>query len=105
MIKGNRTLEWQKHIGTVELEIEHDGHTLNLTVSPVQATIIYHFQEKGNLKNFCTEISIINKISWTKIPRFFKMCIKANGVLKSWPKLLEHPSPCSIIESDSGFRK
>jgi len=47
MIKGNRTLEWQKHIGTVELEIEHDGNLLNLTVSPVQATIIYHFQEKS----------------------------------------------------------
>ncbi len=46
-IKGNRTLEWQKHIGTVKLEIEHAGTTVNFSVSPIQATIIYHFQEKG----------------------------------------------------------
>lgn len=26
MIKGNRTLEWQKQIGSVELEVEHGGN-------------------------------------------------------------------------------
>lgn len=48
MIKGNRTLEWQKQIGTVEVEVEHGGTTLTLTVSPAQATVLWHFQDKGS---------------------------------------------------------
>lgn len=52
MIKGNRTLEWQKHIGTVKLEIEHGGVKASFSVSPIQATIIWHFQEQGELDYF-----------------------------------------------------
>ena len=51
MIKGNRSLEWQKHIGTVEIEIEHGGSTMEISVSPQHAIIIWHFQEKGLSKS------------------------------------------------------
>ena len=36
--------------GQVHLEIEHKGKTLDMTVSPVHATIVWHFQEKCMFK-------------------------------------------------------
>ncbi|XP_044732752.1 anaphase-promoting complex subunit 2 isoform X2 [Chrysoperla carnea] len=48
-LKGNRTLCWKPHLGFVELEIELENRTLNLTVSPMLATIIMHFQEKSKI--------------------------------------------------------
>lgn len=46
-LKGNRTLSWKNHLGTVDLEIELPDRVLNVSVSPVHATIILHFQNKG----------------------------------------------------------
>ncbi|KAH8024478.1 hypothetical protein HPB51_024680 [Rhipicephalus microplus] len=45
-IKGNRTLQWRPNLGQVVLEIDTGTRTLQLTVSPMHATLIYHFQEK-----------------------------------------------------------
>ncbi|GLV33864.1 morula [Carabus blaptoides fortunei] len=45
-LKGNRTLCWKPHLGTVEVEIELKDRTLGLTVSPLLATIIMHFQNR-----------------------------------------------------------
>lgn len=46
-LKGNRTLNWKPHLGSVSLEIELKHRTLSLTVSPTQAAIIWYFQEKS----------------------------------------------------------
>ncbi|KAG7175880.1 Anaphase-promoting complex subunit 2-like [Homarus americanus] len=46
-LKGNRTLNWKPHLGQVQVEIELKNRTLNLTVTPTQATVIYHFQERS----------------------------------------------------------
>ena len=45
-LKGNRTLVWKPHLGNVDLEIELKERTLQLSVSPVHATILWHFQDK-----------------------------------------------------------
>ncbi|KAK3727174.1 hypothetical protein QZH41_015192, partial [Actinostola sp. cb2023] len=45
-LKGMRTLNWKSHLGLVDVEIELEDRTLNLTVSPMHATAIWHFQEK-----------------------------------------------------------
>ena len=45
-LKGNRTLCWKPHLGNVNLEIELKDRKLNLSVTPIHATIILHFQEK-----------------------------------------------------------
>ncbi|GIY98123.1 anaphase-promoting complex subunit 2 [Caerostris extrusa] len=45
-IKGNRSLTWKAHLGLVDVEIELKEKTLNMSVSPIQATILWHFQEK-----------------------------------------------------------
>ncbi|XP_056634771.1 anaphase-promoting complex subunit 2 [Diorhabda sublineata] len=46
-LKGSRTLCWKNHLGFVDLDIELADRTLSLSVSPVHATIIMHFQERA----------------------------------------------------------
>jgi len=46
-MKGNRTLVWKTHLGFANIDLEMGEKKINLTVTPVQAAIIYHFQEKG----------------------------------------------------------
>ncbi|CAG8576925.1 3176_t:CDS:10 [Ambispora gerdemannii] len=46
MHKQRRKLEWFPNLGTVDLEIELEDRTLEFTVSPIYATIIYHFQSQ-----------------------------------------------------------
>ncbi|KAJ0173732.1 hypothetical protein K1T71_010881 [Dendrolimus kikuchii] len=45
-LKGNRTLSWKPHLGNVNIEIEIGTKKLDLTVSPFNATLIMHFQNK-----------------------------------------------------------
>lgn len=45
-LKGNRTLSWKPHLGNVNIEIEIGEKKLDLTVSPFNATLIMHFQNK-----------------------------------------------------------
>ncbi|XP_074654773.1 anaphase-promoting complex subunit 2-like [Tubulanus polymorphus] len=46
MLKGNRSLSWKPHLGLMNIDIELKDKKLNLNVSPVQATILWHFQEQ-----------------------------------------------------------
>lgn len=45
-LKGNRTLNWKPHLGNVNIEIEIGTKKLDLVVSPFNATLIMHFQNK-----------------------------------------------------------
>ena len=48
-----RTLSWKPHLGSVTLDVELEDRTLtNLTVSPIHAAIILHFQEKSTTSRF-----------------------------------------------------
>lgn len=46
-LKGNRTLCWKPQLGSVNLDIELKDRKVNFTVSPIHATIIWHFQTKN----------------------------------------------------------
>lgn len=46
-LKRSRTLQWKNHLGVVDLEIELENRTISLSVTPIQATIIMHFQNKS----------------------------------------------------------
>ncbi|KAF7266110.1 hypothetical protein GWI33_020535 [Rhynchophorus ferrugineus] len=46
-LKGSRTLCWKSHLGVVNLDIELNDRTVNLSVSPIQATILLHFQDRN----------------------------------------------------------
>lgn len=45
--KGNRTLSWREVTGRVTIEIEIGSKTIEMAVTPTQAVIIWHFQEKS----------------------------------------------------------
>lgn len=46
-----RTLSWKPHLGSVTLDVELEDRTLtNLTVTPIHAAIILHFQEKSTVR-------------------------------------------------------
>merc|ERR1719244_2503 len=44
-LKGNRTLVWKNHLGFANIDLEIGDKKINLTVPPIQAAIIYKFQE------------------------------------------------------------
>ena len=46
-LKGNRTLCWKPHLGIVNMDVELKDRTINVSVSPTKATILWHFQTKG----------------------------------------------------------
>ncbi|OQR89958.1 anaphase-promoting complex subunit [Achlya hypogyna] len=45
VLKNPRTLEWVPSLGSVELELELNDHVIAFTCTPIQATIIAHFQD------------------------------------------------------------
>lgn len=48
-LKAMRTLSWKPHLGSVTLDLELGDRTLsNLSVSPVHAAIIMHFQDRSS---------------------------------------------------------
>ncbi|XP_034045788.1 anaphase-promoting complex subunit 2 isoform X2 [Thalassophryne amazonica] len=48
-LKAMRTLSWKSRLGSVTLDVELEDRLLtNLTVSPIHAAIILHFQDKSN---------------------------------------------------------
>ncbi|XP_064471634.1 anaphase-promoting complex subunit 2-like [Ornithodoros turicata] len=66
-IKGNRTLQWKPHLGQVELEVEIGNKVLTFSVSPIHATIIYHFQEKSRWT--LDELSSVTHVTNTVLRR------------------------------------
>jgi anaphase-promoting complex subunit 2 len=52
-LKGSRTLQWKKNLGVVELELDFGERVIALSVSPLQAVLISHFQEQTTWKITC----------------------------------------------------
>ncbi|KAK3128050.1 hypothetical protein QOZ80_7AG0581940 [Eleusine coracana subsp. coracana] len=59
-IKTPRKLQWKKNLGTVKLELQFEGRSMQFTVAPVHAAIIMRFQEKSSWtsKALATELGI-----------------------------------------------
>ncbi|KAG8194712.1 hypothetical protein JTE90_028026 [Oedothorax gibbosus] len=66
-LKGNRTLVWKTHLGSVEVDIEMKGRTVTLKTSPIHVTILWHFQEKP--KWTITELSTEMQLSASVLRR------------------------------------
>lgn len=49
LLKPARKLYWEKHLGTVDLDLAFGEQVLSFSVSPVHATIIMHFEDRGTL--------------------------------------------------------
>lgn len=54
--KGNRTLCWRPVTGRVDLEVEIGSKTLNLSVSPIHAVILYQFQAQSKRKTVSSSL-------------------------------------------------
>ncbi|XP_022094921.1 anaphase-promoting complex subunit 2-like [Acanthaster planci] len=79
VLKGMRTLNWKTNLGLVNLELELKDRRLKLSVSPVHATIIMHFQDKA--KWTVDELSAVMQVSVTALRR--KMAFwQSQGVLR-----------------------
>lgn len=55
--QNNRTLIWKPNVGKIELDILMEDKVINATVSPIHATIIWHFQNK------CIDFYLHNSIN------------------------------------------
>ena len=68
-IKRDRKLEWIPFLGVVEIETELNGEQRSFSVNPLQATILYHFQDKSKRYLCCSFcfLFLINVIkgTWT----------------------------------------
>ncbi|XP_072225766.1 anaphase-promoting complex subunit 2 [Leuresthes tenuis] len=69
-LKAMRTLSWKPHLGSVTLDVELEDRTLsNLTVSPILAAIILHFQEKScwTLEDLSTKLGAPKELVHRKL--------------------------------------
>uniref|UniRef100_A0A0P4W136 Anaphase-promoting complex subunit 2 n=2 Tax=Scylla olivacea TaxID=85551 RepID=A0A0P4W136_SCYOL len=66
-LKGNRTLNWKHHLGQVQLEVELKHRTLSVSVTPTQATIIFHFQDRKRWT--IDELSSVTQVPKTVLRR------------------------------------
>ena len=46
-IKRGRKLAWLDHLGSVEIEVELADREITLEASPIQAAILYSFEDHG----------------------------------------------------------
>jgi anaphase-promoting complex subunit 2 len=78
-VKGNRTLVWKPHLGLANIDLEIGGKRTNLTVSPVHAAIIWHFQERSEWTT--DDLAHVLKIS-TGVLRRRMTFWQAQGLIK-----------------------
>jgi anaphase-promoting complex subunit 2 len=72
-------LSWKPHLGYVNIDIELKDRKLNMTVSPIHATIIWHFQEKNQWT--IEELSQVMQISGSLLRRKISFW-QSQGILR-----------------------
>ncbi|NXX83487.1 ANC2 protein, partial [Urocolius indicus] len=83
LFQAMRTLNWKHHLGLVSLEVELADRSLSLSVSPVHAAIILHFQTKSTWT--LTELSEVLKVPVTSLKRKMTLWLQ-QGVLREEPQ-------------------
>ncbi|KAK6627062.1 hypothetical protein RUM44_009539 [Polyplax serrata] len=78
-LKGNRTLCWKPHLGIVNMDIELKDRTINVSVTPTRATILWHFQTKDEWT--VEELSSLIQVPPTKLRREMAFW-QSQGILK-----------------------
>ncbi|XP_007427140.1 anaphase-promoting complex subunit 2, partial [Python bivittatus] len=105
-LKAMRTLNWKHHLGLVNLEVELADRTLSLSVSPVHAAVILHFQSKGT--RTLEELSEALKVPAASLRRKMTLWLQ-QGVLREEPpgtftvieeELKDHAEKVVLIDSD-----
>lgn len=57
-IKGSRTLHWKKNLGLVQLDLEFGERVIPMSVTPLQAVLISHFEEQSVWKIACLSSAV-----------------------------------------------
>uniref|UniRef100_A0A670YH84 Anaphase-promoting complex subunit 2 n=1 Tax=Pseudonaja textilis TaxID=8673 RepID=A0A670YH84_PSETE len=91
-LKAMRTLNWKHHLGLVNLEVELADRTLSLSVSPVHAAVILHFQGKSTWT--LEELSEALKVPAASLRRKMTLWLQ-QGVLREEP-----PGTFTVIEEE-----
>ncbi|XP_039200849.1 anaphase-promoting complex subunit 2 isoform X1 [Crotalus tigris] len=91
-LKAMRTLNWKHHLGLVNLEVELADRTLSLSVSPVHAAVILHFQGKSTWT--LEELSEALKVPAASLRRKMTLWLQ-QGVLREEP-----PGTFMVIEEE-----
>ncbi|CAK8674965.1 unnamed protein product [Clavelina lepadiformis] len=78
-LKASRSLKWLSSVGMVDIELEFEDRQLEISVNPLQASIIYHFQDED--KWTLSELSDSLKIPPTILRRKMTFWLQ-QGVLK-----------------------
>uniref|UniRef100_A0A8C8FAV6 Anaphase-promoting complex subunit 2 n=1 Tax=Oncorhynchus tshawytscha TaxID=74940 RepID=A0A8C8FAV6_ONCTS len=97
-LKAMRTLSWKPHLGSVTLDVELEDRTLaNLTVSPIHAAIILHFQDKSSwtLEELSGVLGVPQEVARRKLALW-----QQQGVLKE-----DAGGHYSILETGSSREK
>ncbi|XP_053138674.1 anaphase-promoting complex subunit 2 isoform X1 [Hemicordylus capensis] len=95
-LKAMRTLNWKHHLGLVNLDVELADRSLSLSVSPVHAAIILHFQSKSTWT--LEELSEVLKVPVTSLRRKMTLWLQ-QGVLREEP-----PGTFAVIEEEQKDR-
>ncbi|KAL0280099.1 UNVERIFIED_CONTAM: hypothetical protein PYX00_001488 [Menopon gallinae] len=96
-LKGNRTLCWKPHLGLVNMDIELKDRTINVTVSPTRATILWHFQTKNEWT--IDELSGVIQVPPTKLRREMAFW-QSQGLVRE-----TSPDKFLLIEESNGKSK
>ncbi|XP_036607561.1 anaphase-promoting complex subunit 2 [Trichosurus vulpecula] len=91
-LKAMRTLSWKHHLGLVTLDVELADRTLSLSVSPVHAAVLLHFQSKSSWS--LEELSEVLKVPVASLRRKMALWLQ-QGVLREEP-----PGTFSVIEEE-----
>lgn len=93
-VKGNRTLHWKPHLGQVDLEVDTGSRVLQLSVSPIHATVIYLFQDKARWT--LDELSGATHVSGTMLRRKLALW-QGHGLLRE-----DSPGVFTLCEEGQG---
>ena len=63
-LKAPRQMNWRPTLGTVQVEVMHGEIELELSVSPIEATVLMHFQtkERWGLQELATEMGVTKAV-------------------------------------------
>ncbi|XP_028910133.1 anaphase-promoting complex subunit 2 isoform X1 [Ornithorhynchus anatinus] len=81
-LKAMRTLNWKHHLGLVTLDVTLADRTLSLSVSPVHAAILLHFENKSSWA--LEELSEVLKVPTASLRRKMALWLQ-QGVLREDP--------------------
>ncbi|XP_049600328.1 anaphase-promoting complex subunit 2 [Syngnathus scovelli] len=96
-LKAMRTLSWKPHLGSVTLDVELEDRTVsNVTVSPLHAAIILHFQDKScwTLEELSAALSVPKEAVHRKLALW-----QQHGVLRE-----ESTGRYSVLETASSCK-